>query len=187
LLSIVMDSMLTSKSTTENGYTTLPTLTESGQMPHIFSGNETPDVKNEAKLCFVYGELPVNGAVSANDDGFELKLTITLGNIPYSVESSEERKTLLDITYRLGRATDDMVIIDPHQIITVQNSCTLSEKLSAVTLVSAIIRLLTEMRPALLVLSDYMPGLSEILGLQDKNEADTEAAFTETDPASETS
>jgi hypothetical protein len=91
----------------------------------------------------------------------------------------------LDVTYRLGRATDNMVIIDPHQIITVQNSCTLSEKLSAVTLMTAIIRLLTEMRPALLVLSDYMPGLSEILGLQDKSEADTE--FSETDPVEGTS
>lgn len=185
MLSIVMDSRLTSKSATENGCSTFPTLTESGQMPHIFSGNETPGLENEAKFCFVYGELPVNGTIAANDDDFDLHLTITLGNIPYSVESSEERKTLLDVTYRLGRATDNMVIIDPHQIITVQNSCTLSEKLSAVTLMTAIIRLLTEMRPALLVLSDYMPGLSEILGLQDKSEADTE--FSETDPVEGTS
>ena len=126
---------------------------------------------NACRFIFAYGELPVRGEMRPGKDKAELQLLIEVGMVPYTVESREKRKHLIEIVNSFNGTCPEGVAMDRDQSIFVRGTALLDTPVTATRLISSIVATLFEVNPVLRSLADHLPGLAQAIPESGSNRA----------------
>ncbi len=119
--------------------------------------------KNHIGFHFGYGEIPVTGDITSAGETYLLNVTAPVGVVPYSAEDADARRRLRRAVATIEQAWNGGIDIDCHQIIRIHGAYTLKPPMTAVTIISGLVRLMHDLRPLFDMASDYLPDLHKAL------------------------
>lgn len=115
------------------------------------------------RFQFAFGEIPVIGTLAPEGDAWRLDVRAPVGIVPYSAEDAETRKTLHAAVDAIRGARIGTIDIDVHQTIYVEGARRIEPPMTTVSVVSALVALMMEIRPLIEAVADYLPDLRTAL------------------------
>ena len=119
--------------------------------------------KSHIGFHFGYGEIPVTGDITSVGETCRLNVSAPVGIVPYSAEDADARRRLCDAVTTIEQAWNGGIDIDCHQIIRIHGECLLKPPMTAVTIISGLVRLMHDLRPLFDMACDYLPDLHTAL------------------------
>lgn len=117
----------------------------------------------EMRFRFAFGEVPINGTLAPDGPGYRLHVHVPVGIVPFTAEDREARQTLRAAIDEIRHSHPDNVGVDPHQVIFVKGSAMLAPPMTAVSIVTALVALMMDVRPLLDAIADVLPDLRSAL------------------------
>lgn len=127
--------------------------------PALFRDVVAENGPKPLRFLFPYGKLPVTGELRLGDGIAELRLFVVVGQLPYSVESRERRRSLREVIKAFTAELGDAVVVSPEQLICVSGAASIAEPLTPCSLVTALVTTLFRVRPVLESLACVLPDL----------------------------
>ncbi len=119
--------------------------------------------RSRMEFRFAFGEIPVSGSLAPNGSDHILEVYAPVGIVPYSAEDREARRTIRAAVDELRRHHPDRVGIDGHQTIFIRGSRRIAEPLKAVSVVSALVAQMVDIRPLFDAVGQFLPDLHRAL------------------------
>jgi hypothetical protein len=131
--------------------------------PFLFADSIVGPDTRFCRFLFAYGELPVIGELRPGPSRFELRLSVVVGRLPYSVESRDQREEMLSIVRAFPTDTGASLVIAPDQSICVGTVTALPLPLTPAGLLTELVVGLFRVDPVLISLANILPDLAPAL------------------------